>query len=84
MTGLAPMSATSYPHQIQKNLESAKAVITVLVRGEKDDTPWKNTADAVTESLELRHVLCVAIRFETGRSILWTDRIAIVTLSYGL
>ena len=42
--GVAPMSATSYPHQIQENLESAKAVITVFVRGEKDDTPPRNLA----------------------------------------
>lgn len=33
---VVPMSATSYPRQIQENLESARAVITVLVRGEKD------------------------------------------------
>jgi hypothetical protein len=33
------MSATSYPRQIQENLEAAKMLVTVVVRGEKDDTP---------------------------------------------
>ncbi len=42
--GVVPMSATSYPHQIQENLDAAKAVATVWVRGEKDDTPPKDLA----------------------------------------
>ena len=33
---VVPMSATSYPRQIQGNLEAAKALVTVVVRGEKD------------------------------------------------
>ena len=37
--GVVPMSATSYPRQIQQNLDAAKVVPTVWVRGEKDDTP---------------------------------------------
>jgi predicted esterase len=41
---VVPMSATCYPHQVQENLESAKAVITVFVRGEKDETPPRNLA----------------------------------------
>ena len=36
---VVPMSATSCPRQIQENLAAAKAVATVWVRGEKDDTP---------------------------------------------
>jgi dienelactone hydrolase len=36
---VVPMSATSYPRQIQENLEAAKALVTVIVRGEKDDRP---------------------------------------------
>jgi hypothetical protein len=41
---VVPMSATSYPRQIQENLDAAKAVATVWVRGEKDDTPPNNLA----------------------------------------
>jgi hypothetical protein len=41
---VVPMSATSYPRQIQENLGAAKAVATVWVRGEKDDTPPNNLA----------------------------------------
>jgi pimeloyl-ACP methyl ester carboxylesterase len=41
---VVPMSATSYPRQIQENLDAAKAVATVCVRGEKDDTPPKDLA----------------------------------------
>jgi erythromycin esterase-like protein len=33
---VVPMSATSYPRQIQGNLEAAQALVTVVVRGEKD------------------------------------------------
>jgi len=33
---VVPMSATSYPRQIQENLEAAKTLVTVVVRGEKD------------------------------------------------
>jgi hypothetical protein len=36
---VVPMSATSYPRQIQEHLEAAKALVTVIVRGEKDDRP---------------------------------------------
>lgn len=36
---VVPMSAPSHPRQIQQNLEAAKSVVTVVVRGEKDDTP---------------------------------------------
>jgi hypothetical protein len=46
-TAVVPMSATSYPRQIQENLESAKAVITVFVRGENDDTAPRNLAGEV-------------------------------------
>jgi len=42
--GVVPMSATSYPRQIQENLDAAKALVTVVVRGEKDDTPPKHLA----------------------------------------
>jgi hypothetical protein len=35
---VVPMSATSYPRQIQENLEAAKALVTVFVCGENDDT----------------------------------------------
>lgn len=42
--GVVPTSATSYPRQIQENLDAAKAVVTVFVRGEKDDTPPKDLA----------------------------------------
>jgi len=40
--GVVPMSATSYPRQIQGNLDAAKAVATIWVRGEEDDTPPQN------------------------------------------
>ncbi len=33
---VVPMSAASYPRQIQGSLEAAKALVTVVVRGEKD------------------------------------------------
>jgi len=42
--GVVPMSATSFPHQIQENLDAAKVVVTVWVRGEKDDTPPNDLA----------------------------------------
>jgi erythromycin esterase-like protein len=42
--GVVPMSAPSYPRQIQENLEVAKTVVTVVVRGEKDDTPPRDLA----------------------------------------
>jgi hypothetical protein len=35
---VVPMSATSYPRQIQEQLEAARTLVTVVVRGEKDDT----------------------------------------------
>ncbi len=34
--GVVPMSATSYPRQIQEHLEAARTLVTVVVRGEKD------------------------------------------------
>ncbi|MBN1505993.1 MAG: erythromycin esterase family protein [Sedimentisphaerales bacterium] len=34
---VVPMSAPSYPHQIQEHLDAAKTVPTIWVRGEKDD-----------------------------------------------
>jgi dienelactone hydrolase len=37
--GVVPMSATSYPRQIQEHLEAARTLVTVVVRGEKDDRP---------------------------------------------
>jgi erythromycin esterase-like protein len=40
--GVVPMSAPSHPRQIQENLEAAKVVVTVVVRGEQDDTPPRN------------------------------------------
>jgi len=46
-TAVVPMSATSYPRQIQENLEAAKTVVTVFVRGEKDDTPSRGLAGEV-------------------------------------
>jgi dienelactone hydrolase len=36
---VVPMSAPSYPRQIQEHLEAAHTLVTVVVRGEKDDTP---------------------------------------------
>lgn len=42
--GVVPMSATSYPRQLQENLEAGKKVVTVWVRGEKDDTPPRDLA----------------------------------------
>lgn len=42
--GVVPMSAPSFPRQIQENLEAAKTVVTVIVRGEKDDTPPRDLA----------------------------------------
>jgi protein-S-isoprenylcysteine O-methyltransferase Ste14/erythromycin esterase-like protein len=41
---VVPMSATSYPRQIQEHLEAAKTLVTVVVRGEKDDTPPRDLA----------------------------------------
>jgi erythromycin esterase-like protein len=41
---VVPMSATSYPRQIEENLEAAKTIVTVVVRGEKDDTPPRDLA----------------------------------------
>ena len=37
--GVVPMSAPSYPRQIQEHLEAARTLVTVVVRGEKDETP---------------------------------------------
>jgi pimeloyl-ACP methyl ester carboxylesterase len=34
--GVVPMSAPSYPRQIQEHLEAAQTLVTVVVRGEKD------------------------------------------------
>jgi dienelactone hydrolase len=42
--GVVPMSAPSYPRQIQEKLDAAKTVVTVWVRGEKDDTPPNDLA----------------------------------------
>jgi hypothetical protein len=36
---VVPMSAPSHPRQIQGHLEAAQTLVTVVVRGEKDDTP---------------------------------------------
>ncbi len=36
---VVPMSAPSYPLQIQAHLDAAKTLTTIWVRGEKDDTP---------------------------------------------
>jgi pimeloyl-ACP methyl ester carboxylesterase len=57
--GVVPMSATSYPHQIQEHLDAARAVATIWVRGEKDDTPPNNPAvevrtGAIVESCNAR------------------------------
>ncbi len=41
---VVPMSATSYPRQIQENLAAAKMLVTVVVRGEKDDAPPRDLA----------------------------------------
>jgi erythromycin esterase-like protein/dienelactone hydrolase len=41
---VVPMSAPSYPRQIQEHLEAGRAVVTVWVRGEKDDTPPRDLA----------------------------------------
>ncbi len=41
---VVPMSATSYPRQLQENLDAGKKVVTVWVRGEKDDTPPQDLA----------------------------------------
>jgi pimeloyl-ACP methyl ester carboxylesterase len=41
---VVPMSAPSHPRQIQERLEAARAVVTVVVRGEQDDTPPQNLA----------------------------------------
>jgi hypothetical protein len=41
---VVPMSATSHPRQIQENLEAAKRVVTVVVRGDKDDSPPRDLA----------------------------------------
>jgi len=41
---VVPMSAPSHPRQIQENLEAAKTLVTVIVRGEKDDTPPRDLA----------------------------------------
>lgn len=42
--GVVPMSATSYPRQIQEHLEAARTLVTVVVRGEKDDTMQRHLA----------------------------------------
>ncbi len=42
--GVVPMSAPSFPPQIQEHLEAAKTLVTVVVRGEKDDTPPQDLA----------------------------------------
>ncbi len=42
--GVVPMSAPSYPRQIQENLDAAREVVTVWVRGEQDDTPPNDLA----------------------------------------
>ncbi len=41
---VVPMSATSYPRQIQEHLEAARTLVTVVVRGEKDETMQRNLA----------------------------------------
>lgn len=41
---VVPMSAPSFPPQIQGHLEAAKTLVTVVVRGEKDDTPPNDLA----------------------------------------
>ena len=47
--GVVPMSATSYPRQLQENLEAGKQVVTVWVRGEADDAlPRDLAADTRT------------------------------------
>jgi erythromycin esterase-like protein len=42
--GVVPMSATSYPRQIQEHLEAAKTLVTVIVRGEKDGASPRDLA----------------------------------------
>ena len=44
---VVPMSAPSFPRQIQENLEAAKTLVTVVVRGEKDDTPPNDLAGEI-------------------------------------
>lgn len=41
---VVPMAATSYPRQIQEHVEAAKTLVTVVVRGEKDETPPRDLA----------------------------------------
>ena len=43
-SGVVPMSAPAYPRQIQEHLDAAKKLVTVVVRGEKDDTPPNDLA----------------------------------------
>ena len=42
--GVVPMSAPSYPRQIQERLEAARTLVTVVVRGEKDETMQRDLA----------------------------------------
>ncbi len=42
--GVVAMSATSYPRQIQEHLEAARTLVTVVVRGEKDETMQRHLA----------------------------------------
>jgi erythromycin esterase-like protein len=41
---VVPMSATSYPRQIQEHLEAARRLVTVVLRGEKDETMERHLA----------------------------------------
>jgi len=41
---VVPMSATSYPRQIQEHLEAARTLVTVVVRGEKDERMQRDLA----------------------------------------
>ena len=42
--GVVPMSAPSYPRQIQERREAARTLVTVVVRGEKDETMQRDLA----------------------------------------
>jgi hypothetical protein len=41
---VVPMSATSYPRQIQEHLEAARTLVTVVVRGEQDERMQRDLA----------------------------------------
>ncbi len=41
---VVPMSATSYPRQIQEHLEAARMLVTVVARGEKDERIQRDLA----------------------------------------